>query len=35
VDSLASGRIGYMASLVQLIGTVMFNFNTGNAFISD
>ncbi len=28
-------RIGYMASLVQLIGTVMFNFNTGNAFISD
>lgn len=28
-------RIGYMASLVQLIGTVMFNFNTGNAFIGD
>ena len=28
-------RIGYMASLAQLIGTVMFNFNTGNAFISD
>jgi hypothetical protein len=28
-------RIGYMASLVQLIGTVMFNFNTGNAFFSD
>ena len=28
-------RIGYMASLVQLIGTVMFNFNTANAFISD
>ena len=28
-------RIGYVASLVQLIGTVMFNFNTGNAFISD
>lgn len=27
-------RIGYMASLVQLIGTLMFNFNTGNAFIS-
>lgn len=27
-------RIGYMASLVQFIGTVMFNFNTGNAFIS-
>ena len=28
-------RIGYMASLVQLIGTVMFNFNTGNVFFSD
>ena len=28
-------RIGYMASLVQLIGTVMFNFNTGSAFFSD
>lgn len=28
-------RIGYMASLAQLIGTVMFNFNTGNAFISE
>ena len=28
-------RIGYMASLVQFIGTIMFNFNTGNAFISD
>ena len=28
-------RIGYLASLVQLIGTVMFNFNTGNAFLSD
>ena len=28
-------RIGYMASLVQLIDTVMFNFNTANAFISD
>ncbi len=26
-------RIGYMASLVQFIGTVMFNFNTGNIFI--
>ena len=25
-------RIGYLASLVQLIGTVMFNFNTANAF---
>ncbi len=28
-------RRGYMASLVQLIGTVMFNFNTGDVFISD
>jgi len=28
-------RIGYMACLVQLIGTVMFNFNTGNAFLGD
>ncbi len=28
-------RICYMASLVQLIGTVMFNFNTANAFFSD
>ena len=28
-------RIGYLASLVQLIGTVMFNFNTANAFLSD
>ncbi len=28
-------RIGYMASLVQLIGTVMFNFNTGNTFFSN
>jgi len=28
-------RIGYMASLAQLIGTVMFNFNTGNAFINE
>lgn len=28
-------RIGYLASLIQLTGTVMFNFNTGNAFISD
>jgi len=28
-------RIGYVASLIQLIGAVMFNFNTGNAFISD
>ena len=28
-------QIGYMASLVQLIGTVMFNFNTGSAFFSD
>jgi len=28
-------RIGYMASLAQLIGTVMFNFNTGNALISE
>ena len=24
-----------MASFIQLIGTVMFNFNTANAFISD
>lgn len=28
-------RIGYMASLVQFIGTVMFNFNTGNALIGN
>jgi len=28
-------RIGYMACLVQLLGAIMFNFNTGNAFISD
>jgi hypothetical protein len=28
-------RIGYMASLTQLIGTVMFNFNTVNIFIDD
>ena len=26
-------RIGYMASLIQLIGTVMFNFNTGNVLL--
>lgn len=29
------GRIGYIASLIQLIGTVMFNFNTGFAFLVD
>lgn len=28
-------RIGYQSSLVQFVGTVMFNFNTGNAFFSD
>ena len=28
-------RIGYMASLVQFIGTIMFNFNTGSAFLAD
>ena len=28
-------RIGYMACLVQLMGTVMFNFNTASVFIND
>ena len=28
-------RIGYMASLAQLMGAVMFNFNTGNALIGE
>ena len=28
-------RIGYMASLIQLIGAIMFNFNTGNVFLND
>lgn len=26
-------RIGYMASLIQFIGAIMFNFNTGHVFI--
>ena len=28
-------RIGYMASLIQLIGAIMFNFNTGNVFLNN
>lgn len=27
-------RIGYMASLIQLIGTILFNLNTGAAFLT-
>ena len=28
-------NLGYLASLIQLIGTILFNFNTGDALISN